>query len=214
MSRTLKTITLFLVIISFLFFHPVNAKASTAYAGLGAYTNRYGITADIKTPSSYPYVGTSGVSAWVSTINTYSDPTLLMGSNWIQCGVYYYNWHTSMKRYTEVLCNGAQDLQEKGTHSLSDTVSYRILYDTTANKWKAYISGTVYAYSTTVPMSTKVKAMGESPNSGVVQMGPFQFSQVKVVQYPYSWITPNGSLQANSPYSCTGTSSSFTVSGP
>lgn len=178
------------------------------YAGIHPSGSNQGISATIKTPSSFPDVSDSGESVWVST-DANSD------GEWIQAGTRYYYWYTSFTKYVEYFESGVYKIKtDIGTHALNTSVAYKVELNMNDGKWHAYVAGQDCAAGTFPSLTMGVQAHAEIHKEGI-QMGPFTFSNVKIKDGNALWKN-NTKLPSTtlSGYSVSGTATNFTVSGP
>ena len=177
------------------------------YAGVVTTSTYRGISASIQTPSSLPSVPSgTGESVWVSTAPDSNGA-------WAQSGARYYpSAGNVFKTYVEYFSGGVYHRSEPGIHMLGTSVAYKVEYRSDG-KWHAYIAGVDKAQSLLSSSSLNVEGMSElhQPN---IQMGPFTFSNVKVKNSSDTWINNPTMPTAPLPYSATGTSTNYTVSGP
>jgi hypothetical protein len=102
-------LSLFLISISYL------PSSASWYVG-NRHSRARGLKATISTPSSAPYLASSGKSSWVS----------LPSPTWIQAGWRFYKGWSKPQRYVEYLdLNNVYDDPEFGDHEWNTTVEYR-----------------------------------------------------------------------------------------
>ncbi len=187
----------------------LNQQASTGYhgyAGVLTGSKKRGISAKITMPSSLPDVSDSGESAWVSTSKDSNN-------EWVQAGARYYSSFTAFKTYTEHYQNGVYKLTTVGTHRLGIYLTYKVEYNSDDGKWHAFINSVDKVSSSLAATEIKVQAKGEVHKEDI-EMGPFTFSTVKVKNSDGVWVDNTDLPTADSPYTATGSATSFTVSGP
>lgn len=176
------------------------------YAGFQVGTGGKGVSATITMPTSLPNVSDSGESVWVSTGKDLYD-------RWLQTGARYYYGYTGFQTYIEHFNNGGYGCTTVGTHNLGASITYKTDYNTSDNKWHAFIAGTDLLSSTLSSNSVGVECYAEI-HKKQIEMGPFSFSNVKIKDSSGTWGNNTVTPTAPSPYSCSGTATSFTVSGP
>lgn len=176
------------------------------YSGLISVPSCYGLSAKITAPSSFPYVGGSGESAWVSTNQDASG-------QWAQAGLRYYNGYSTLKTYVEYFIGGVYTINEIGMHLLGVSIPYKVEYVLSSGGWGTFIGNTMVAVSVLLTNNIGLQAHGES-HASTVQLGPFTFSDVKRLISNTVWTPATGTLHADNPYHVTGTASNFTVYGP
>ena len=177
------------------------------YAGVVTSSSYRGISASIQMPSSLPAVPSgTGESVWVSTCPDANGA-------WAQAGARYYPAISdTFKTYVEYFSGGVYQISEPGIHMLGISVSYKVEY-LSDGKWHAYIGGVDKAQTTLSSSSLVVEGMSELHQANI-QMGPFTFTNVKVKNSSGTWINNTTMPTAPFPYSATGTSTNYTVSGP
>ena len=184
----------------------VAANDYHGYAGVTTSSKKRGISAKITMPSDFPDVSGSGESAWVSTSKD-------SNGEWVQAGARYYSSYTAFKTYTEHYQNGVYKLTTVGTHRLGIYLTYKVEYNSDDGKWHAFINSVDKVSSSLATSEIKVQAKGEVHKQDI-EMGPFSFSTVKVKNSSNTWVDNTTSPSADSPYTVSGTATSFTVSGP
>ena len=157
-------------------------------------------------PSDFPDVSGSGESAWVSTSKD-------SNGEWVQAGARYYSSYTAFKTYTEHYQNGVYKLTTVGTHRLGIYLTYKVEYNSDDGKWHAFINSVDKVSSSLATSEIKVQAKGEVHKQDI-EMGAFSFSTVKVKNSSNKWVDNTTSPSADSPYTVSGSATSFTVSGP
>lgn len=176
------------------------------YAGFIKSGSNKGVSASIKIPNTLPNVSNSGESVWVST-------SADSNGEWIQTGARYYSSFTNFKTYTEHYESGVYRLTTVGTHVSGANIAYKVEYNSSDLKWHAYIAGYDKVSSSLATINNSVQGHGEVHKANI-QMGPFNFSNVKIKNSSGTWVNNTASLHADSPYSASGSSTNFTVSGP
>ena len=188
---------------------PLTANAASWYAGAAKWGEYFGISATIKTPSSFPKLGSSGESCWVS--NVYDNGTT---TDWIQTGIRYYSGYSGFKVYVESNIGGVYNMNEIGTHALNSSKSYRVNWVYNTGYWEACINGTRKGLARFRP-GANVQAFGESHATNT-QLGPFTFSNVQYHTTDLEMKNMDAKPYAQSPYtvSYSGTNySKYTVGG-
>ena len=179
-----------------------NVLAASFYSGVNRSGNFTGISASIKAPSSYPVIGTSGESCWITT-----QAETPSGRTWVQTGLRYWDGFTVMKTYFEYKYppTGDYDLIHIGTHLKGATVAYKLQYNSSNVVWDAYIGGSKIGSYNNARTYANVQAQGESHDKTQVQLGPFVFSDVKMRLNGSSSYTNNTTKAptANAPYTFT-----------
>lgn len=115
--------------------------------------------------------------------------------------------------YTEHYQNGVYKLTTVGTHRLGIYLTYKVEYNSDDGKWHAFINSVDKVSSSLATSEIKVQAKGEVHKQDI-EMGPFSFSTVKVKNSSNTWVDNTTSPSADSPYTVSGSATSFTVSGP
>ena len=183
------------------------------YAGVmvnGAYR---GISARIVMPSSYPNVQDSGESAWVSTHSMMSSA--VGGEVWIQSGAAYYavDQASGFLKYIEEFSRGYYYRNEYDTHDLGEEVVYKVEYSSSDGKWYAYIDGVQMVGFRFPVADCGVQAHAEVHKDNI-QMGPFIFYDIRVRNDLLQWSNNTVLPTAQSPYTVTGSATTFVASGP
>ena len=91
--------------------------------------------------------------------------------------------------------------------------TYKVEYNSDDGKWHAFINSVDKVSSSLATSEIKVQAKGEVHKQDI-EMGPFSFSTVKVKNSSNTWVDNTTSPSADSPYTVSGSATSFTVSGP
>ena len=92
-------------------------------------------------------------------------------------------------------------------------LTYKVEYNSDDGKWHAFINSVDKVISSLATSEIKVQANGEVHKQDI-EMGPFSFSTVKVKNSSNTWVDNTTSPSADSPYTVSGSATSFTVSGP
>lgn len=167
-----------------------SASATNWYAG-NAKGSVYGVKANIKTPSTAPYIETSVESTWVSLPCCY----------WVQAGWRYYKDWPSAQRYVEYRNHaGGGDLIPQGNQSWGTTVEYKVQHNS-GEMWCAYINGSskgCYNYIRTAP--SQVQAYSEVHVSSNNQLNT-NFSSVSYRNSSGTWyLLNNANWREDPPY--------------
>lgn len=121
-----------------------SASATSWYAGNRRIGAVYGVKALIWTPSSAPYLETSGESNWVS----------LPADYFVQAGWRYCTWYSTAQKYREYNTHaGVYDIDNYGTHAWNTSIEYKLVHRS-GELWSIYIGGTLigsYNYVRTAP---------------------------------------------------------------
>ncbi len=184
-------ILVFLVIFTIVYvFQMSNVNAASYYAGTNKGGSNTGIAAKIKTPTSFPTLGSSGESCWVT--NVYGSPM-----EWVQTGIRYYSGYLSFKTYVETNISGVYNMTEIGIHVMDFAVHYKVSYEND-NKWHAYIANFDKG-SFSMNSTSGVQAQGES-HATDTQLGPFEFIEVVYKNSSGTWNWMDVKPTAQSPY--------------
>jgi len=179
--------------------------AGNFYSGVSFVGDYIGIYAKIKTPATYPAVGSSGQSCWVTNYaNSVNANPSNPQTSWVQVGLRYYSGFKNFKTYFEYNYAPTNDyfLREIGTHALDTSVSYEVKYKTGGSGWDAYIGGSLQDNYNMGRVYANVQAFGESHNSSTVYLGPYVFNDVKTMAYGSASYVLNTTkqLKADLPY--------------
>lgn len=190
-GRLLLVLSLALVIVLLV---ATGASAVSWYAG-NYRTTAYGARADISTPSSAPFVGSSGEANYVST----PGPTY-----WLQTGWRYYSGYTTAKPYYEVSVPNLYELVEYSSQSWGTTINYQLNY-AGSGYWTVSIGGV--SQGSYGPLSGPVsRVYGESETHySTVQMNT-QFNNVQYRGASSWYYFDQSNWFTNSPYYLTITS--------
>ena len=134
------------------------SASASLYAG-NSRTTAYGVRADVSTPSSSPYVGSSGEANWVGTPGT---------SYWVQAGWRYYSGYSYARSYYEYSLPTGYNLSETSNQSWGTTKNYEVS-SAGSGYWTVKIAGvTQGSWSYLAAPVTSVLALSESHSSTVV----------------------------------------------
>jgi hypothetical protein len=107
-----------------------SASAVSIYAG-NTRSPGYGVKADISTPASAPYVGSSGESNWVSTPGP---------SYWIQAGWRYYSGFSNAVSYYEYSLPIGYHLEDMSSQAWNFTRNYEVSH-VGSSIWTVKVNG-------------------------------------------------------------------------
>ena len=186
MKRRLSLIVLLALVV--LLVVAAGASASSWYAG-NARNSAYGVRGDISTPSTAPYVGSSGESNWVST----PGPTY-----WVQAGWRYYGGYSAARSYYEYSLPSGYNLVETSNQAWGVARNYEVSH-AGSGYWTVKIGGvTQGSWGTISAPVSQVKAMSESHYT-TVQLNT-QFNNV-YYRTSSSWYTfDQSNWRTDSPY--------------
>ncbi len=167
----------------------IATSASASWYAGNSRTTAYGVRADISTPSSAPYVGSSGGSNWVGTPGT---------SYWVQAGWRYYSGYSYARSYYEYSLPTGYSLTETSNQSWGTTKNYEVS-SASSGYWTVKIAGVSQgSWSYLAAPVSSVRAWSESHNSTVVLNT--QFNNVKYRDSTTWYNFDQSSWRTDSPY--------------
>ena len=191
-----------------------NADTTDSYAGLQCLTQTYtGISAQIKTPTSYPYirVGT-GESCWVQAFNNNNNI-----HSYFKVGIKYTSSDTSkFIVYSErKIGNADVKVVNHSSQNLNTTATYKLEYLSSDSNWHAYVNG-VDRGNASMGQNQMLSASADCNNTSIA-MGPFEFHNVQTKTASGGWVYNSSSVfHQNNPYrvSTINNNANFKAYGP